>query len=217
MKLKLNIIIIIIFLSIIGYYANAQNVTGSVLGTNFNYIMNNDSLHSFSFTTYFSMGGGNCPPFSSTISFSDDTMFVKATYDICGFWPALGCVRNDVIDYTQIIPSNIQYIIMSTDVITCETGEPTLVENVYTRTYDRNLGITEVLKNNISIYPNPANDVLNITSNGVFNAYIVYDLLGKKLIESNQNIISVESLSQGVYLLEAKQGNEKVLQMFVKN
>lgn len=73
------------------------------------------------------------------------------------------------------------------------------------------------MKNNISIYPNPANDILNITSNGVFDAYIVYDLLGKKLIESNQNIISVESLSHGIYLLEAKQGNEKVLQRFVKN
>lgn len=215
MKFK-NILFVLSFL--ITSESISQNVTGSVLGTNFNYTMNNDSLHSFSFTTYFSMGGGNCPPFSSTILFSDDTMFVKATYDICGFWPALGCVRNDIVDYTQIIPSNIQYIIMSTDVITCETGEPTLVENVYTRTYDRNLGITEVLKNNILIYPNPAKNVLNITpTNGFFDTYIVYDLLGKKLIESNQNIISVECLSQGVYLLEAKQGNEKVLQRFVKN
>ena len=213
MKSKLNIFIFILF---IGYNSYAQNVTGTVLGTNFNYTMNNESSHEFSFTTGFSIGAGVCPPFSSTISFSDDTMFIKATYNICGFWPALGCVRNDIVNYTEIIPANIQYIIMSTNVITCESGTPELVENVYTRTYDRNLGISEILKNSISIYPNPVHDVLHISADGVFDTYVIYDLLGKKLIESNQNIISVESISQGVYLLEAKRGNLKVIQRFVK-
>ena len=55
MKLKINILIILIF---IGFNSYSQNVTGSVYASVFDYTMINESSHEFSFTTYFSMGGG---------------------------------------------------------------------------------------------------------------------------------------------------------------
>lgn len=215
MKLKINILIILIF---IGFNSYSQNVTGSVYASVFDYTMINESSHEFSFTTYFSMGGGNCPPFSSAITFSGDTLFVKATYNICGFWPALGCVRNDIVNYTEIIPENIQYIIMSTNVITCESGTPDLVENVYTRTYDRNLNISEFLENSIALVPNPAQDIIMVTSanNIQFESYVIYSLLGEKVIETSNTTISVENLAHGIYILEARKGSNKVRSKFVK-
>lgn len=215
MKLKFNIIIILILIKFNSY---SQNVTGVVYGSVFNYTMINESSHEFSFTTYFSMGGGNCPPFSSAITFSGNTMFVKATYNICGFWPAFGCVRNDVVPYTQSIPENIQFIIMSTNVISCETGDPTLVENVYTQTFDRNLSAASFSSNQVIMFPNPVKNVLTVTSadNVSFDTYTIFDLVGKKVLESNSNVINVEALSKGIYLLEMKSDTLKLARKFVK-
>lgn len=218
MKLK---IILLIFIFGISTKSNSQNGEFGFMNTQFEYTQISQTLHNFSFTTSFAFGSpGNCFSFISDISFSGDTMFVKATYNICGFWPQQGCVRNDIVTYTEIIPANIQYIIMSTNVIECSgtNGEPTLVENVYTRTYDLNLSTAEFLTNSVVLFPNPVKDIVTVSTlnSTVIDKIVVYTLSGKKVIESTNTIISVENLAQGVYIVEVFSGEQKLVRKLVK-
>ncbi|MGL2966341.1 T9SS type A sorting domain-containing protein [Flavobacterium sp. XGLA_31] len=217
MKLQLSLLILTLS---IGVQSFSQQVTGVVMGTVFNYTALSESSHSFSFTTYFSIGSTDCPPFASAISFSDDTMFVTATYDICGFWPQQGCARNDVVPYNDVIPATIQHIVMLTNVITCQTGTPTLVENVYSRTYDVNLSTDTFVKNGLRIYPNPASSVLTVATNEpvVVDMIVVTDLLGKTLLEQyDSNSIVIESLPKGMYFIAAYSDGQKKVSQFVKD
>ena len=72
-------------------------------------------------------------------------------------------------------------------------------------------GIEEVENENIKIYPNPANDFINIeindNHNGNFNISI-YNSLGIKIMEtSNENTINIEDLPSGMYFINVTTEN----------
>ena len=54
-------------------------------------------------------------------------------------------------------------------------------------------------KNAIDVYPNPSDEYVNINYDGLKQ---IYTILGKKLFETNENIINISSLSKGVYLIK---------------
>ena len=53
----------------------------------------------------------------------------------------------------------------------------------------------------ISVYPNPASDVIHIQGNDIQEVRI-FDLNGRQLLQSNQNTMDVSHLNNGCYLLE---------------
>ncbi len=59
-------------------------------------------------------------------------------------------------------------------------------------------GVSEI-NESISIYPNPTVDELHVIKEGVKR---VFDLTGKLLFQSNENILNVSDLNQGMYVLE---------------
>ncbi len=68
------------------------------------------------------------------------------------------------------------------------------------------LGVQENTKNQLSFYPNPAKDVLNISSNGSeFKSFSIIDMLGRTVqtINNAENVQSVDvsNLKAGVYLI----------------
>ena len=69
-------------------------------------------------------------------------------------------------------------------------------------TSDASTNIDENNKNIIEVYPNPSDEYVNINYDGLKQ---IYTILGKKLFETNENIINISSLSNGVYLI--KTGN----------
>jgi hypothetical protein len=82
------------------------------------------------------------------------------------------------------------------------------------------LGITDVefAYNTISLYPNPAREVLNVSSANSITKIEVYDLLGKK-VASNKNAknVNVEALGKGVYVVKVVQENGSVVaKRFIK-
>ncbi|MBK7668997.1 MAG: T9SS type A sorting domain-containing protein [Sphingobacteriaceae bacterium] len=87
-----------------------------------------------------------------------------------------------------------------------------------------NIGIYEnALTDQLLIYPNPANSVLNIKSeNGLGKSVIlITDVLGKTIIETKnedlyQTSINIEQLSSGVYLLQLKSEKGIIVKKFVK-
>ena len=77
---------------------------------------------------------------------------------------------------------------------------------------------TGVAENEASfgIYPNPANDVLNVKANDVKNIEIL-NMLGQTVITTNVNTINVANLTNGVYFVRVNFNNGEVsTQKFVK-
>jgi len=64
---------------------------------------------------------------------------------------------------------------------------------------------TESLQNIISVYPNPASDVLNLSTNGIIyiKKITIYNVLGEKMLEiaDPTNQISLNQLNFGVHLI----------------
>lgn len=72
--------------------------------------------------------------------------------------------------------------------------------------------------NAISLYPNPANDVLNISSSSTITNIEVYDMLGKKVATNNNTKnVNVAALEKGIYIVKVVQENGSVIaKQFIK-
>ena len=77
--------------------------------------------------------------------------------------------------------------------------------NVYINDINGNLyGSNIKTKPSIKIYPNPAKDVINLQLPSTAKNYniSIYNIQGKKIITTNKNIINIEDLKSGVYLIK---------------
>ncbi len=86
--------------------------------------------------------------------------------------------------------------------------------------FDGLLGLSENNKNLFSLYPNPANDMVNISSkiNGDKNI-VVYNVLGKQVINTNLagERLDVSALSSGVYIVKINQeGNSSTKKLVIR-
>ncbi|WP_026776315.1 T9SS type A sorting domain-containing protein [Polaribacter sp. Hel_I_88] len=96
-----------------------------------------------------------------------------------------------------------------------------IVLNITTLSID-----AEILKNTITVYPNPTDSFLNIqlpqTILGENISIVLYDINGKQIkkseikVKDNSAMINVENLSKGVYLLHIKNEDKKWSQLFIK-
>ncbi len=86
--------------------------------------------------------------------------------------------------------------------------------------FDNTLGTADFinLNNSISLYPNPAKEVLNISSSNSITNIEVYDLLGKKVaFNNNASDVNVAALGKGVYIVKVAQENGSVVaKQFIK-
>lgn len=69
--------------------------------------------------------------------------------------------------------------------------------------------VDELFSSKVSIYPNPASQFINITSNVDINKVEVYNILGKKVLSTLnfKGNLDVSSLSKGMYMLKLTSGN----------
>ena len=74
--------------------------------------------------------------------------------------------------------------------------------------FGANVGINENVTNNVSIYPNPTSDVLNISTNSNdLSELIIKDISGKIVLNQKFNskiTINTENYAKGVYLIDVK-------------
>jgi hypothetical protein len=82
------------------------------------------------------------------------------------------------------------------------------------------LGTTDFgyANNTISLYPNPANDVLNVSSSNKISKIEVYDLLGRKVAsKNNASDVNVAALGKGAYIVKVvKENGSVVAKRFIK-
>ncbi len=75
---------------------------------------------------------------------------------------------------------------------------------------------------NISVYPNPANELLNVIYTGINDqkTYIIYNLLGQEfmsgMIAQNRSEIHIQELPSGIYILKLTSENGQSAMKFVK-
>jgi hypothetical protein len=88
-------------------------------------------------------------------------------------------------------------------------------------TLSNTVGITEINKNdNIIIYPNPANDNINIDVKN-YNEIIITDISGKVVINldsasTQNNTIDVSNLSNGIYFVTIKSDEQLITKKLIK-
>lgn len=214
--MKKILLLLCIFLAVNSI--KAQDSTGGVMGTNFNYETVNGSQHNFSFHTYFSFGyGQTCPQLVNPEFVIDtNTLYVKGYYDTRGAWPQVGCQSFNTVTYNNVIPSTVTQIIMSTNVIKygATADEFEIVENVYTRTFTINLSASDNLNSNkITIYPNPTKDKITISNDIDYSKISISTSLGQTIlvIDKNQSgIYDLENIKRGIYFITFYSENHKI-------
>jgi glucose/arabinose dehydrogenase len=81
------------------------------------------------------------------------------------------------------------------------------------------MGTDDVNQFHISLYPNPAVDVVNMNSNKEIQSVQIFSLEGKLILSLNENLnhINVSSLPQGVYLMKVNsEENTKIIKFTKK-
>ena len=81
------------------------------------------------------------------------------------------------------------------------------------------LAVQNVAPHRMDIYPNPVRDRLNIRAEEGVKAVYLYNAVGQRVAQQdNTNTINVESLPNGIYLLEVIfQNGEVAKQKIIKN
>lgn len=83
------------------------------------------------------------------------------------------------------------------------------------------LGIDDASINKIatiqaSIYPNPVNSILNISTEENLNSYKVKNLAGQEICSGNTNLIDLTSINNGLYFVEIETSRGSCVKSFVK-
>ena len=87
--------------------------------------------------------------------------------------------------------------------------------------YSLNIGqlaVSDVKKNSVNVYPNPAKDIINISNVSSKAQFEIYSVGGQLV---NQGItdgkVNVSKLTKGVYILSVESNGEKTQTKFIKN
>lgn len=111
------------------------------------------------------------------------------------------------------------------DVMVRNINSPVCGQNAMTYSSCSNLSVDDTfLAENISIYPNPAKDVLNIltTASVQLETATIYDVRGRKVLTQDLstttfNTINVEQLNSGVYFIQLNAENASTSKKFIVN
>ena len=96
-----------------------------------------------------------------------------------------------------------------------------IVTNTYTTTVQNVLATSEISidKAELTIYPNPVKEVLNIQSKNQIVKAEIYDINGRILISASLkgNSINVSELSKGNYIIKLFSKDKTSVHKFIKN
>ena len=80
------------------------------------------------------------------------------------------------------------------------------------------LAVADVKKNNVSVYPNPASDVINISNVSSKTKFEIFNVGGQLVNQgTTDGKVNVSKLTKGVYILTVESNGEKSQTKFIKN
>ena len=83
------------------------------------------------------------------------------------------------------------------------------------KTY-QTLSVTDVKKTQVKIYPNPAKNFINISTEKAIQSIEIYDVLGRLITTETKNNINVSQLAKGNYFLKIKTSDQELIEKFIK-
>ncbi len=96
-------------------------------------------------------------------------------------------------------------------------GQPIYLDNFLVQSNQTLEVDTFEMETDVIVYPNPTLDKIVIKSNQAIDKVEVYNILGKKVIErDNTQELNLNTLSDGVYLLQIFSGKTKIIKRIVK-
>jgi hypothetical protein len=155
-------------------------------------------------------------------SFPDDYMVMVSTTDnqIASFTDTIGNIEQENFEWTtrEVNLSekgfNAQTIYVAFINVTYN-GFKLYLDDIAVRKEDH-LGVSEIQNLSVSVYPNPFSNQLTIKCEKAIDEVKIFDLSGKIVATTTQNIINTESLETGYYLVKVKSGNQTVTKRIVK-
>ena len=103
-------------------------------------------------------------------------------------------------------------------------GNYLYLDNINVKYYPVSIGISEQLNpSDVSVYPNPANDVINIDLKAISleNTTIeMYDAIGKLVmnqkLSSVNSVVSIADLSKGIYTIRIIANGQQLVKRIIK-
>jgi len=81
----------------------------------------------------------------------------------------------------------------------------------YVKIYQNTTASTnDVFANKFAVYPNPSSDVLNIRTNETIDKVELYNTIGQLILTKKANIVNVNGINNGLYILKIYSGNKIV-------
>ncbi|MGF1554846.1 aryl-sulfate sulfotransferase [Paucihalobacter sp.] len=81
-----------------------------------------------------------------------------------------------------------------------------------------NLSINDNDIESVSIFPNPAINIINIKSNSPIDKFVIYDILGNQVMRSNGvETVNVKDLNSGLYFIKLVLNNKSTTLKFIKS
>jgi len=84
------------------------------------------------------------------------------------------------------------------------------------------MGVESIVEDNsITLYPNPTNSEVNISSENIINSIEIFNSLGQRVyqsvVNSNTKTIDISSFTNGVYILGVNTENGVIREKIIKN
>ncbi|HOK21850.1 MAG TPA: T9SS type A sorting domain-containing protein, partial [Bacteroidales bacterium] len=110
------------------------------------------------------------------------------------------------------LPSPATYYIFSPNVYIEFTSNESLRDDGFRITYQSGNNINDVANNNLSVYPNPATDIIVVETPENINNVKIFNSLGQNVLNQNfqnQNKIqlNIENIIPGLYIIETSLDN----------
>lgn len=165
-------------------------------------------------------GGIDCSAFDATFEYPEDEWFkVTNVYDLdAQTWSMSINNTQQFTDYAFEFGGAIFLELAGLDFYSASSNNEMYIDDV---TLAEGVLSTENFNENVfSVYPNPFSEVLNISSKVAVDQVIIYDILGKVVLQETPGSISpsinTSGLASGTYMVKVKIGNNSKIVKIVK-
>lgn len=174
------------------------NVSPTIVNFKNTIIYDNGSTTPFNLTagvypTFYNSIGVPATQSTSNSNTNSDPLFTNATsndFTLQMGSPAIDSGNNSYVSVTEDLLGNQRIYNTTVDRGAYEYGSSVLSNEDFLN------------ENTFVIYPNPVQNELNIQSNFEIRSIEIYSLDGKLVLQSTQNILNVQSLESGIYLMK---------------
>jgi len=152
----------------------------------------------------------------TTYNINDEVISSNSTYKNLTGINTLNAPRADIIATTAASTSP-NWVLVGIEGALLDLTNSVYIDSIV---FDNTLSTNDFgnTKNTISLYPNPANDVLNISSSNSITKIEVFDMQGRNVASNNNaSNVNVAALGKGVYIVKVVQENGSVIaKQFIK-